>query len=157
MRHTLEHSAGKGREGGEGEQGLAIVRRHLVASFVYTILDIGQVGIGSGRKGNGHQHEICKAQHALKKRREKKRISSRKFMQATNSKHMSCQRERVREREAADIRGSNQLFIYCLLLVCFSFHCVSFRVISHCEGRDHTTLCAPSHSDCHDLSHGTNR
>lgn len=78
-------------------------------------------------------------------------------MQATNSKHMSCQREgeregeREREREGDGIRGSNQLFIYCLLLVCFSFHCVSFRVISHCEGPH---KCAPSHSDCHDLSHG---
>lgn len=78
-------------------------------------------------------------------------------MQATNSKHMSCQREgeregeREREREGDGIRGSNQLFIYCLLLVCFSFHCFSFRVISHCEGPH---KCAPSHSDCHDLSHG---
>lgn len=53
-------------------------------------------------------------------------------MQATNSKHMSCTREgeggeRERERDGI-LRGSNQLFIYCLLLVCFSFHCVSFHL-----------------------------
>lgn len=52
----------------------------------------------------------------------------------------ATERERERGREAADIRGSNQFFIYCLLLVCFSFHCVSFRVISHCEGRDPVTV-----------------
>jgi len=56
-------------------------------------------------------------------------------MQATNSKHMSfCV---FFKEEGEGVRGTNQLFIYCLLLVCFSFlkhfFCLpETGVISHC-------------------------
>lgn len=129
MRHTLEHSVGKGREGGRKRR-LAIVRRHLVASFVYTILDIGQDGIGSGRKGNGHQHEICKAQHALE--RKEKKGSARGNLCRRQIQNTCPARERQRERES-ERKGGRQLTyveaINCLFIVCYLF---AFLFIASC-------------------------
>lgn len=99
MRHTLEQPK-KGEGSREKRGGKGIVRRHLVASFVYTILDIGD---GFGAKGNGHQHEICKAQHALdRESREERKKDQLKEIYAgdkfkTHVLHAGGRQERERE------------------------------------------------------------
>lgn len=143
MRHTLEQPK-KGAGSREKGEGKGIVRRHLVASFVYTILDIGD---GFGAKGNGHQHEICKAQHALDREKEKKDqlkeiYAGDKFK--THVLHAGGRRRREREREMEYyVEAINCLFIVCYLFVFLS---IASRFICHWE-RPHNKQCAPL-SDC---------
>lgn len=89
--------------------------------------------MGSGRKEMGISMKFVRHNTHSTERAEKKKKGSAQGNLCRRQIQNTCP-ARGREKEARErerdgiLRGSNQLFIYCLLLVCFSFHCVSFHL-----------------------------
>jgi len=135
MRHILEKGRERVREG-------KMERRRKESNCKATptgIICLHNIGywIGSSQKEMGISMKFVRHNTHSKKKERRKRISLRKFMQATNSKHMSC---------ACGRRGRstwNQSIVYLLSVTCLFFFSLPFplcaRLWCHLPLRKETT------------------